>query len=228
MRTATAFLVFAVLVPLAARADHGLPNWVFTGEVVSVNDGGDHLGLTIGDPASGRIVWWTGMNQVFNGATAAFYQETANYTLGVGFHLGGISWNPQSSANVTLQVHDDHATFDDRFSLSDAALVNNGGLTYSASGVSLLLLDEDRTIFSDTSIPATLPPLSEYESATMNLTLTNVDGTSDSATVIVDLLTLEEEVHAVPAVSPMGLFGLAMLLAALPARVRSRRDRQRE
>lgn len=204
-----------LLLPVAAGADHGPPTWLFTGTVSSVNDSGGHLGVAVDDPASGRIVWYTSMSQIFDGGTVAYYQETAGEVIGVRLSLGGVAYTPNSSANMTLQVHNDHTTFDDRFSLSDAAVTNTAGLTYSASGLSLVLSDTDSTVFSSTAIPVGLPPLSEFESATVSLTLTNVNGTSDSANVMIDLLSLEEEVHAqpVPALSPAAMTLLVSMLA---------------
>jgi hypothetical protein len=214
--TILGLLLPIVLMPQTGRADHGPPTWLFSGTVTSVNDPGGFLGVEVDDPASGRLVWTTTMTQIFDGGTVAFYQEQAFFVIGVRLDVGGVDYEPDPSANVTLQIHDDNATFDDRFSLGDAAVTNDGGLTYSASGLTAVLQDEDQTVFSSTAIPAAMPALGEFESATVSLTLTNINSTSDSASVIVDLTTLEEEEHGtpVPSAAPSGLAILVTLLAA--------------
>ena len=154
--TILGLLLPIVLMPQTVRADHGPPTWVFSGTVTTVNDPGGFLDVEVDDPASGRRVWTTTMTQIFDGGTVAFYQEQAFSVIGVRLDVGGVDYEPDPSAHVTLQIHDDNATFNDRFSLGDAALTNNGGLTYSASGLTAVLQDEDQTVFSSTAILVTL------------------------------------------------------------------------
>jgi len=171
------------------------------------------------------VVWHTTMNQIFDVLTAAFYQEPSNGNIGVWLDVAGLAWAPLSAANITLQVHNDHTTFHDRFSTSDGAVSNNGGLTYAASGVAIVLQDDDATVFSSTSIPVVLPSLAELESATVSLTLTNINGTSNSATVFIDLIELTEEPHPAPGLTGGPLLILAGCLAVAGAsRIRRRTE----
>jgi hypothetical protein len=219
------------LAPPAGRADHPPPTWVYTGTVVTVNDPGGFLGVSAGDFASGRITWTTHMDEVFSGATVAFYQAQSGLVIGARLHVGGVEYGPVASANVTLQMHDDNATFADRFSLANAAVTNTAGLAYTASGLSVALRDDDQTVFSDTGIPAGLPTLAALESATASLTLTNIDGTSDSANVLVDLKTLEPDPSppdsSAPAASgpALGVLGALLLLIARSSLRARRRER---
>lgn len=192
----------------------------FTGTVVSVSDTGGHLGVAVSDPVSGHFHWRPGMNQLLDTASYAIYQQAASPSftpIGLTLTVGGVTYSVVPGANVTLHVYDDHSTFDDRVSLGDAALSNTGGLTYAANGATVALQDTDGTALSSTAIPTALPALTAFESALVTLTLGNINGTSDSAVVTIELNAFVPAPVATPAGSPTTRTVAALLLAAVAA-----------
>lgn len=188
----------------------------FAGHLLFGDASGD-FGHNANDTFAGTFTYDTNMPQISLSPGHAVYRQPApNNIIGITLTIGTTTYSSNPALEMNVSISNDNPAFGgDEFVINTGfgSLLHPLSSSYDFSSMSLSFRDSDMTVFSSVAIPATLPPLGDFETAVLFMDFIQTGPPPDDNMEQLQGVITSLSVVTIPEPSS----GLALLLMLAPA-----------